>query len=1441
VSPNLVHAKASNFGQNTLSFGPDSYAKTRIPAGMSSFLFAGKGGKLHSIFNMEALSESAPLPRAGVDAYLSDRVHLLRSRSAGNPRFRMKSLLVCLTALVSAVLSPLAIAADAVIGLNFCDQSELPRIAGGTADGFNGWVDSRAVGNGTNAAVQSSPLALGSSGVGVTWSASNTWYGGAQSNKEQALYRIYLDDGGSGVRVTITGLAAWLAANNKASYKIRCYAASDSAASFRPISIRSGASTGGTILHTMTPPVLGNGNFPTTGTPPSGTGLARGYVDSPGTLTQDAITLTIPARSGTQRGTLAAFKITASAPAQPPEATTSAATRVTDTGATLNGMVNARGLDTAVTFQYGTTTTYGKTVAANPASPAGMTAVAVSGALTGLTPATTYQFRVALTSMAGTIYGPNQTFTTDPPAVLSLTPSPLVFSVKSGESADAPLVLANTGAGATDWTMEVADENNRSNNLEGVLAAIDASGTTLNGVLPSRFDFSEGVTGSSISSGSGSGTSIFSDGNKLNTSLGGPLAYSDGVITGTDTLGAGGRYFTRKLPGLFLFAGDLNGPAWFEVAGYLTYGNSRQTSDFSVSRNGKRWSAFVVKTADYWRTINHLILVDQDGLTHSSATSVSDQQHRVSGMSGKRRCYYLLFVTSTTSIQPDSVFEGLATRLLDTVQMPLGSMLTVTAPSGTAAAASTTPLTATANATGMAPGSYAGKLNVKGSDGALLHSVPTTIEVSEPRLSAPSEIFRAAPVGLASFVVDVPLSSNEPTAQPWAATLPGSPGWLAVDTSSGTTSAPLKLRFTPGSLAPGNYATTLRITSNGAIFEIPVRISVSPLSIRKFLPDPGRPVVYAVNQNGKDAGEVLEISTVSKLIVRAVRVGKEPSDLDLTENGGQLVVMNTSGPSLSVVDLASFTVVETIPLTEFSNRNDDVGGHVKCGKGSIVYYVDEQWGPRLRVFDTATKTVLQTLGSEAGNSPNTGNDYGYGDINLTPDRSFLFGWRQYGDGAGVGGTHVTRFAIGQDGRLSGFAKSAGYGTTNFTREPFDTPVIFSRDGSRMVIKDRVVDRNNLDVHPIVYPDEVYSISPGGEIAVGSSAIYAGEGGEVLHNLPVTSTIQSVLPDYSALVYFNTAAKSLGWIDLPGTLGTTRLGLELTPADGSTVALPSRLKWLPVTGITRYQVYMGTSRSEVENATTSSALYLGLSNGNEMALAGGLTVGQTYHWRVVPVDAGGVPVGVGTVHSFSVSGMTFSRSTIAAETVQGVTSHVETIQFESTVPQSWTATESTAWIKSVTAAGTTPGTLTVEFDASGLAAGLYQGSVTVTSAGSQLAVPVSLRVYAANFVIADADLDLPYVYLVSQSDVSSSQPSFLLRLNTATDKIESAIRCGSGVTDLAVHYLENRIYLTNWKTGVLRAYDRTTFAQVQTYQFAPVGATGYGEGGFGAFPPAKRGV
>ncbi|MEI7911327.1 MAG: cadherin-like beta sandwich domain-containing protein, partial [Verrucomicrobiota bacterium] len=305
--------------------------------------------------------------------------------------------------------------AGTTLGLNFCDGWAAPHVSAGTADGFAGWTDSRAVGDTTPAEVQATPLQLGASGVSVTWTAMNTWSSGSESSNEQALYRVYLDDSetssGVGVRVTINGLAGWLTATGTTGYRLRCYCNNDAANTYQPISVRNGSTTTSALLQTITSVAKGNGDYPTGGT--AGNGESRGYGDSPGDLTADTITLTLPPRSGSIRGTLCGFKLTASGvPPVPPVVATLAATGVTDASAILNGTANANGLSTAVSFQYGLTTGYGSTLAAVPPTLTGSYATAVVATLTNLSGATTYHYRVAATSSAGTSYGPDQTFAT---------------------------------------------------------------------------------------------------------------------------------------------------------------------------------------------------------------------------------------------------------------------------------------------------------------------------------------------------------------------------------------------------------------------------------------------------------------------------------------------------------------------------------------------------------------------------------------------------------------------------------------------------------------------------------------------------------------------------------------------------------------------------------------------------------------------------------------------------------------------------------------------------------------------------------------------------------------------------------------------------------------------------------------------------------------------
>jgi hypothetical protein len=110
--------------------------------------------------------------------------------------------------------------------------------------------------------------------------------------------------------------------------------------------------------------------------------------------------------AGTSRGADRTF-VSSAAPA----VTTKAASSVADTSARLNGSVNPNGQATTVTFEYGTSTSYGtKTPAASAGS--GTSTKSVSAAVTGLVGGATYHFRLVATNATGTTAGADQTFTT---------------------------------------------------------------------------------------------------------------------------------------------------------------------------------------------------------------------------------------------------------------------------------------------------------------------------------------------------------------------------------------------------------------------------------------------------------------------------------------------------------------------------------------------------------------------------------------------------------------------------------------------------------------------------------------------------------------------------------------------------------------------------------------------------------------------------------------------------------------------------------------------------------------------------------------------------------------------------------------------------------------------------------------------------------------------
>jgi len=101
-----------------------------------------------------------------------------------------------------------------------------------------------------------------------------------------------------------------------------------------------------------------------------------------------------------------------------PEVRTDEATDVQSTTAILNGAVNAHGKETWVKFQYGSTTVYGSEIDAQNNPATGDSFTTVTAKLTGLTPGSTYHFRVAAVNLTGETYGEDHAFTTGAPVTM---------------------------------------------------------------------------------------------------------------------------------------------------------------------------------------------------------------------------------------------------------------------------------------------------------------------------------------------------------------------------------------------------------------------------------------------------------------------------------------------------------------------------------------------------------------------------------------------------------------------------------------------------------------------------------------------------------------------------------------------------------------------------------------------------------------------------------------------------------------------------------------------------------------------------------------------------------------------------------------------------------------------------------------------------------------
>lgn len=110
--------------------------------------------------------------------------------------------------------------------------------------------------------------------------------------------------------------------------------------------------------------------------------------------------------SGTGYGMALSFTTLGSKPV----VTTLPASNVLPTSAILNGKVNPNYLSTNVSFEYGTTNNYGSTINASTNPISGTNEVSLNATISGLTPGTTYHFRIKAVNSLGEALGSDVTF-----------------------------------------------------------------------------------------------------------------------------------------------------------------------------------------------------------------------------------------------------------------------------------------------------------------------------------------------------------------------------------------------------------------------------------------------------------------------------------------------------------------------------------------------------------------------------------------------------------------------------------------------------------------------------------------------------------------------------------------------------------------------------------------------------------------------------------------------------------------------------------------------------------------------------------------------------------------------------------------------------------------------------------------------------------------------
>ncbi|HXT11629.1 MAG TPA: immunoglobulin domain-containing protein [Candidatus Angelobacter sp.] len=650
--------------------------------------------------------------------------------------------------------------------------------------------------------------------------------------------------------------------------------------------------------------------------------------------------------------------------------------------------------------------------------------------------------------------------------------------------------------------------------------------------------------------------------------------------------------------------------------------------------------------------------------------------------------------------------------------------------------------------------------------GAVWSFSPATISVN------PSQLNISAIAGYNPAAVTLDIASSGSVA--WTETVTG-PNWLSVSPASGGTPSSVTASFNTSSLSAGQYTNNIEFTASGLKLEVPVTVTIKPLNIVKMAADGQRPYIYALQAPALSgqSGLVLFINTSTGNIDNALPIGINPVDLTINYGEGRLYIASWGEDATYVVDLNSQTLLPPLHL------GTDVY-KINAGKpGRIMTEGEDQW-IGVNLIDTTTGNVLDPMSEREGDGEMdpTGTIYYHCDNNISD-------------------AYIHKIQITNDvGTEVAGSNQHPYGSRN---------LVLSPDGTTLFWQGYVYDANLNELGSL--GEQIYATTAHGDLALGSQHVFNSHNGQILYTWPFSATVMAVSGDQQKVFLYNSTSSQIMTIPMSSIATLPGPGLNPTPANGSVINPPlPQVSWTVSPFALSYQVYLGASASAVAAADTNSPLYLGTTTSNSFSLPASVNPGSTYYWRVDSVGFSGVTTGA--VWSFTVSSVTVTPQTISLSGVAGLPILPQTISLTAPLAASWNLTVAQPWLSVSASSGVTPSSVTLNFNTTNLAPGIYTNQIAFSANGITLQLPVTVQLFSLNASKMVADPNRDYIYVLHPGSGTLSD-AFLLFLNTDTGIVEKVIPIGINPTDMAINRFEDRLYVSNWQHAQTHVVDLKT--------------------------------